>query len=57
MQLLADRPTPREIPAPRRFVDLARGMGIPANDAARQVMDLISSRAKLSACGSDTPVR
>lgn len=27
----------------KHFVDLARGMGIPASDAARQVMDLIDS--------------
>ena len=41
-------------PDSRRYVDLARGMGIPAHDAARQVMDLIASRAKLAPCGSNT---
>jgi hypothetical protein len=27
---------------PKRFIDLARAMGIPARDAARQVMSLIT---------------
>ena len=44
----------RESPQPQRFVDLARGMGIPRHDAARQVMELVESRAMLSSCGSRT---
>ena len=39
---------------PRRFVDLARAMGIPSHDAARQVMEIIETRAMLSPCGSRT---
>ena len=38
------RPAPVTSPDPRRYVVLARGMGIPAHDATRQVMDLIASR-------------
>jgi len=43
-----------DAPQSREFVDLARAMGIPAHDAARQVMELIESRAMLTACGSNT---
>ncbi len=39
---------------PRRFVDLARSMGIPSHDAARQVMEIVETRAMLSPCGSET---
>ena len=39
---------------PRKFVDLARAMGIPSHDAARQVMEIIETRAMLSQCGSRT---
>ena len=45
---------PQESPRPQRFVELARGMGIPAHDAARQVMELVETRAMLSRCGSRT---
>ena len=45
---------PLDSPSPRQFVDLAVGMGIPAHDAARQVMELIASRAMLTPCGSST---
>ncbi len=31
---------------PKHFIDLARSMGIPAGDAARQVMDLITERGR-----------
>ena len=44
----------REPPQPQQFVELARGMGIPAHDAARQVMELVETRAMLSPCGSRT---
>jgi hypothetical protein len=43
-----------DAPQSRRFVDLARAMGIPAHDAARQVMELVESRAMLTPCGSST---
>ena len=36
------------------LLDLARAMGIPAHDAARQVMELVESRAMLTPCGSST---
>jgi len=36
------------------LLDLARVMGIPAPDAARQVMELVESRAMLTPCGSST---
>jgi hypothetical protein len=54
--MLPDTRTARPLDAhqPRRFVDLAVGMGIPAHDAARQVMELIESRAMLTSCGSST---
>jgi hypothetical protein len=39
---------------PRKFVDLARSMGIPSHDAARQVMEILETRAMLSPCGSRT---
>ena len=39
---------------PRKFVDLARAMGIPSHDAARQVMEIIETRAMLSQCESRT---
>jgi hypothetical protein len=45
---------PQESPRPERFVELARGMGIPPHDAARQVMELMETRAMLSQCGSTT---
>jgi hypothetical protein len=45
---------PQESARPQRFVELARGMGIPAHDAARQVMELVETRAMLSPCGSRT---
>jgi len=32
---------------PKRFTDLARSMGIPARDAARQVMGLITEDARV----------
>jgi hypothetical protein len=37
---------------PRRFVELARAMGIPSHDAARQVMEILETRAMLSPCES-----
>jgi hypothetical protein len=37
---------------PQKFVDLARAMGIPSRDAARQVMEIMEARAMLSPCGS-----
>jgi len=45
---------PLDAPDPRHVVELAVGMGIPAHDAARQVMELIESRAMLTECGSNT---
>ncbi|MDQ1509834.1 MAG: hypothetical protein QOG50_1678 [Actinomycetota bacterium] len=45
---------PLDCPQPRQFVDLAQAMGIPAPDAARQVLELIASRAMLTPCGSST---
>src|SRR5690349_9681209 len=38
---------PLDAPAPRPVAELAGGMGIPAHDAARQVMELVASRAVL----------
>jgi hypothetical protein len=32
---------------PKRFIDLARAMGIPARDAARQVMGLITEDGRV----------
>jgi hypothetical protein len=37
---------------PRRIVELARAMGIPSHDAARQVMEILETRAMLSPCES-----
>ena len=45
---------PLDTAPPRHFVDLARGMGIPSQDAARQVMEIIASRAMLTPWGSGT---
>lgn len=39
------------------LVHLALAMGIPSHDAASQVMDLVTPRAKLPPCESDTRVR
>lgn len=33
---------------PKRFIDLARAMGIPARDAARQVMGLIAEDGRVN---------
>ena len=49
----------REIPGARtaELVVLARAMGIPSHDAACQVMDLVTPRAKLRPWESDALVR
>jgi hypothetical protein len=53
----SDNATPREFALgaelgfgrldPKRFIDLARAMGIPARDAARQVMGLITEAGRV----------
>lgn len=40
---------------PKRFTDLARGMGIPARDAALQVMGLITEAARVEKPDAGTP--